>query len=88
MGSERLIIQLPAPLKARIDALRKEGYTASGYIRALVQEDLDERDRLITLGHRPMLDKESDKITRESKRAKRTTGETVGGKSRAKGNGN
>ena len=44
MGSERMIIQLPAPLKARLDALRKEGYTASGYIRALLQQDLDERD--------------------------------------------
>ncbi len=68
---ERVIIQLPAPLKARLDALRKEGYTATGYIRALVQEDMDERDRLITMGRRPMLDKESDKIARERKRAKR-----------------
>ena len=53
MGSERLIIQLPAPLKARLDALRKEGYTASGYIRALVQEDLDERDK-VTRGRKAM----------------------------------
>ncbi len=69
--SERLIIQVPGPLKARLDALRKEGYTASGYIRALVQEDLDERDRLITMGVRPMLQKESGKMAREGRRPKR-----------------
>ncbi len=71
MGSERLIIQLPAPLKARLDALRKEGYTASGYIRALVQEDLDERDSLITMGVRPMLQKESGKMARQGMKATR-----------------
>ncbi len=71
VGNERLIIQIPTPLKARLDALRKEGYTASGYIRALVQEDLDERDRLITMGVRPMVRKESGKMAREGRRAKR-----------------
>ena len=71
VGNERLIIQIPTPLKARLDALRKEGYTASGYIRALVQEDLDERDRLITMGVRPILQKESGKMARESRRATR-----------------
>ncbi len=71
MGSERLMIQLPAPLKARLDALRKEGYTASGYIRALLQEDLDQRDEMIRMGGRPRLDKEPDKIAKGGRMAKR-----------------
>ncbi len=37
---ERLMIQLPTPLKAQLDALRSQGYTASGYIRALLERDL------------------------------------------------
>ena len=71
MGSERLMIQLPAPLKARLDALRKEGYTASGYIRALLQEDLDERDQQIRTGYRPKLQEKSEKMAREGRRVKR-----------------
>lgn len=36
----RLLIQLPAPLKAKLDALRKHGYTASGFIRSLLEREL------------------------------------------------
>jgi hypothetical protein len=36
----RILIQLPRPVKAKLDALRKQGTTASGYIRALVERDL------------------------------------------------
>ena len=36
---ERLMIQLPKPLKAKLDALRTQGYTASGYIRALLERE-------------------------------------------------
>lgn len=36
----RVLIQIPKPLKAKLDALRKQGTTASGYIRALVERDL------------------------------------------------
>ena len=39
---ERLMIQLPAPLKAKLDALRSQGYTASGYIRALLEHELNQ----------------------------------------------
>ena len=38
---ERLMIQLPAPLKAKLDALRSQGYTASGFIRALLERELN-----------------------------------------------
>ena len=39
---ERLLIQLPAPLKAKLDALRNQGYTASGFIRSLLERELDQ----------------------------------------------
>ncbi len=37
---ERVMIQLPKPLKAKLDALKRQGYTASGYIRALLEREL------------------------------------------------
>ncbi len=37
---ERVMIQLPKPLKAKLDDLRRQGYTASGYIRALLEREL------------------------------------------------
>ena len=40
MQMERVLISLPKPLKAKLDALRQQGYTASGYIRALLERDL------------------------------------------------
>ncbi len=38
---ERLMIQLPTPLKRKLDALRSQGYTASGYIRTLLERELN-----------------------------------------------
>jgi metal-responsive CopG/Arc/MetJ family transcriptional regulator len=40
MQMQRLNIQLPKHLKAKLDALRKHGTTASGYIRALLAREL------------------------------------------------
>ena len=40
MRMERLIIQLPARLKRKLGGLRSQGYTASGYIRALLEREL------------------------------------------------
>lgn len=37
---ERLTIQLPPALKAQLDALRSQGYTASGFIRSLLEKEL------------------------------------------------
>ncbi len=41
---ERLMIQLPTPLKRKLDALRNQGYTASGYIRALLERELNHKE--------------------------------------------
>ena len=37
MKMVRLLIQVPEPIKARLDALRQEGTTASGFIRHLLE---------------------------------------------------
>ena len=42
MRMERVIIQLPAPLKRKLDALRAQGYTAAGYIRSLLERELNQ----------------------------------------------
>ena len=43
MDSVRIIVSLPKPLKARLDAKRQEGYTASGYIRTLLERELNQK---------------------------------------------
>lgn len=40
MQMVRLMIQVPRPVKVKLDAMRKQGTTASGYIRALLERDL------------------------------------------------
>ena len=40
MAMTKLLVHLPVPLKAKLDALRTQGYTASGYIRALLEREL------------------------------------------------
>ncbi len=41
MAMIKLLVNLPAPLKAKLDALRSQGYTASGFIRALLERELN-----------------------------------------------
>jgi len=38
----RLLIQLPLPLKTKLDALRSRGYTAAGFIRHLLERELNQ----------------------------------------------
>jgi metal-responsive CopG/Arc/MetJ family transcriptional regulator len=40
MKMERMMIQFPARLKAKLDAKRTQGYTASGFIRAVLEREL------------------------------------------------
>ena len=42
MKMERIVIQLPMPLKQQLDALKSEGYTTSGYVRALLERELNQ----------------------------------------------
>jgi mannitol/fructose-specific phosphotransferase system IIA component len=40
MKMVRVLIQVPEPIKAKLDALRIQGYTAAGYIRSLLKREL------------------------------------------------
>ena len=42
MKMKTVNIQLPAALKAKLDALRNQGYTASGFIQALLERELSQ----------------------------------------------
>jgi len=44
MAMVKLLVHLPKPLKAKLDSLRTQGYTASGYIRALLERELNEKE--------------------------------------------
>lgn len=36
----RIVIQLPEDLKTQLDGLKQQGYTTSGFIRAIVEREL------------------------------------------------
>jgi hypothetical protein len=42
---ERINVQLPAPLKAKLDALRQQGTTASGFVRSLIEREFQTKGR-------------------------------------------
>lgn len=38
----KLLVHLPEELKAKLDALRTQGYTASGFIRSLLEREFNQ----------------------------------------------
>lgn len=42
MTTTKLLISLPAPLKAKLDAVRNQGFTASGLIRHLLNQHFEQ----------------------------------------------
>jgi metal-responsive CopG/Arc/MetJ family transcriptional regulator len=42
---ERINVQLPASLKAKLDALRQQGTTASGFVRSLIEREFQTKGR-------------------------------------------
>ncbi len=42
MQMTRIQVQLPLALKRKLDALRAQGYTAAGYIRAVLEKELNQ----------------------------------------------
>jgi hypothetical protein len=40
----RIVIQLPLDLKTRLDGLKQQGYTTSGFIRAMLERELAKLD--------------------------------------------
>ncbi len=45
MKMKRVLVALPEPLKRKLDALRAQGYTAAGFIRSLLERELN-RERV------------------------------------------
>ena len=45
MAMVKLLVHLPAPLKAKLDGLRAQGYTASGFIRSVLERELNQPPR-------------------------------------------
>ena len=48
MKNTRLLIQLPPVLMQKLNELRTQGYTASGYIRALLERELNQSVSTVT----------------------------------------
>ncbi len=42
MKMVKMLIQVPVPIKRKLDALRSQGYTASGFIRAVLEKELNQ----------------------------------------------
>ena len=40
----RIVIQLPLNLKAQLDNLKQQGYTTSGFIRAVLEREFAKRE--------------------------------------------
>ena len=40
----RIVVQLPVELKEQLDALKRQGYTTSGFIRATLERELNKLD--------------------------------------------
>lgn len=40
----RIVIQLPIDLKVQLDSLKQQGYTTSGFIRAMLERELAKMD--------------------------------------------
>lgn len=44
MAMVKILIQVPKAIKAKLDALRQQGTTSSGFIRSLLEREFQERD--------------------------------------------
>jgi len=42
----RIVIQLPVDLKTQLDGLKQQGYTTSGFIRAMLERELAKMDQV------------------------------------------
>ena len=41
MALVKVLIHVPGPLKAKLDAKRTEGYTISGFVRTVLEKELN-----------------------------------------------
>ena len=45
MQTTKVLIHLPVSLKKKLDALKAQGFTISGYIRALLERELSQPNK-------------------------------------------
>ena len=45
MAMTKLLVYLPIQLKVQLDQLRSQGYTASGFIRSLLERELNRKEK-------------------------------------------
>ena len=55
----RIVIQLPVELKEQLDALKSQGYTTSGFIRAMLERELTKPELKLVAGARRVTGKTS-----------------------------
>ena len=53
----RIVIQLPVELKEKLDALKQQGYTTSGFIRATLERELNKVEPRLDPAHRKGMNK-------------------------------
>lgn len=53
----RIVIQLPIELKEKLDALKQQGYTTSGFIRATLERELNKVEPRLDPPHRKGMNK-------------------------------
>ena len=46
MKMTRILIQVPVPLKHKLDALRGQGYSVAGYVRAVLERELSKGEQI------------------------------------------
>jgi len=44
MPMTRILVQVPEPLKMKLNALRAQGFSIAGYIRALLERELGDKE--------------------------------------------
>jgi hypothetical protein len=49
---DRVLIQLPKPLKAKLDALKAQGYSVSGFVRALLEKEFSTKKKPAANNHK------------------------------------
>ena len=56
----RIVIQLPEDLKEQLDGLKQQGYTISGFIRAMLERELQKPEFRPANGHgKPVVQRRS-----------------------------
>ena len=45
MKMTKLLVSMPESLKAKLDVLRTQGYTASGFIRAVLEREFNQASK-------------------------------------------